>query len=214
MTRSHPRTALLADPQPMFRAGLAAALRHTGIEVVAEAATRAAAIGAATRLRPGVCLLDENLPGGAIPAIKHITESSPGTLVVVLASSTGPEHLVAAVRAGAAGYLPRGTSARGLARAVDAVLDGGVSIPRAGVNALIRELRGNGRQRTAVGGSQVSLTEREASVLERLREGLGTREIAEELGLSPVTVRRHLAAVATKVGIPGRAALLRGARAS
>ena len=214
MTRSHPRTALLADPQPMFRAGLAAALRDAGIEVVAEASTRAAAVSAATRLHPGVCLLDENLPGGATAAIKRITECSPGTLVVVLATSTGPEHLVAAVRAGAAGYLPRSTSARGLARAVDSVLNGGVAIPRAGVNALIREVRANGRQRTAVGGSQVSLTEREATVLERLREGLDTREIAEELGLSPVTVRRHLGAVAAKVGIPGRAALLQGARAS
>jgi two-component system, NarL family, nitrate/nitrite response regulator NarL len=198
----------------MFRAGLAAALRAAEIEVVAEVSTRAGAVSAAMRLRPGVCLLDENLRGGAIAAIKRITETSPETLVVVLGASVAPDHLVAAVRAGAAGYLPRSTSTRGLARAVNAVLADGVAIPRAGVNALIREVRANGRQRTAVGGSQVSLTEREATVLDRFRDGLDTRQIADELGLSPVTVRRHLGAIAIKVGIPGRAALLRGLRAS
>jgi two-component system, NarL family, nitrate/nitrite response regulator NarL len=198
----------------MFRAGLAAALHAAEIEVVAEVSTRAGAVSAAMRLCPGVCLLDENLRGGAIATIKRIAETSPETLVVVLGASVNPDHLVAAVRAGAAGYLPRSTSTRGLARAVNAVLADGVAIPRAGVNALIREVRANGRQRTVVGGSQVSLTEREATVLDRLRDGLDTRQIADELGLSPVTVRRHLGAVAIKVGIPGRAALLRGLRAS
>jgi len=207
MTRS--RTALLADPQPTFRAGLAAALRRADIDVVAEAAESREAVEAASRANPGVCVIDEDLPGGAIAAIKRITERAPEALVVVIASSPGDESLVAAVRAGAVGYLPRSTTARGLARAVDAVLDGSAAIPRAGVGALVREVQLRGRRRRAIGTSSVSLTEREAMIVELLSEGLDTRAIAEELGLSPITVRRHVSAVAGKAGARGRDSLVR-----
>src|SRR5262249_32376208 len=162
----------LADPQPTFRAGLAAALRRAEIEVVAEAAATREAVEEAARLKPGVCVIDEDLPGGAIAAIKRITEQAPETLVVVLAANPAHESLVAAVRAGAVGYLPRSTTARGLARAVDSVLAGSAAIPRAGVGALVREVQARGRQRKAIGSSSVSLTEREAMIVELLREGL------------------------------------------
>jgi two-component system response regulator DesR len=70
-------------------------------------------------------------------------------------------------------------------------------------------VRGGGRQRLSIGGIPVSLTEREAQVLEFFASGLSTLEIARELGLSPVTVRRHLGAIAGKVGKRGREQLLR-----
>jgi DNA-binding NarL/FixJ family response regulator len=208
-----PRTALIADPQPMFRAGLAAALRRAGIEVVAEASTTLAAVTAAARLRPGICVLDGSLPGGTVAATKRISALSPDTLVVVLGPADDDELLLASVRAGASGYLPRSTSVRGLARALDSVFDGSAAITRTGVTALVRELRTGGHRRSRINGAGVSLTEREARVAELLREGLDTREIAEELGLSPVTVRRHIGSVSQKVGAAGRSALLRVLRA-
>jgi len=210
---SIPRTALIADPQPMFRAGLAAALRRAGIEVVAEASTTLAAVTAATRLRPGICVLDGSLPGGTLAATKRISALSPDMLVVVLGPADDDELLVASVRAGASGYLPRSTSVRGLARALDAVFDGSAAITRTGVTALVRELRTGGRQRSRINGASVSLTEREARVAELLRDGLDTGEIAEELGVSPVTVRRHLGSISQKVGADGRSSLLRVLRA-
>jgi DNA-binding NarL/FixJ family response regulator len=208
------RTALIADPQPMFRAGLAAALRRAGIEVVAEASNTAEAVTAAMRLSPGVCVLDGTLPGGTIAATKRISALAPETLVVVLGPADDDEMLVASLRAGASGYLPRSTSVPGLARALEAVLDGSAAITRTGVTALVRELRAGPRQRSVINGAGVSLTEREARVAELLRDGLGTREIAAELGLSPVTVRRHLGTLGRKVGAEGRDALLRTLRAS
>ena len=211
---SHARTALIADEQPMFRAGLAAALRRAGIEVVAEASNTAGAVAAAAELSPSVCVLGAGLPGGALAATKRITARAPEALVVVLGPAEDDETLVAAVRAGASGYLPRSTSVRGLARAIEAVLDGSAAITRAGVAALIRELRANGRQRATINGSGVSLTEREALVVDLVRGGLDTRQIAEELGLSPVTVRRHLGAVAQKIGADGRGELVRALHAS
>jgi DNA-binding NarL/FixJ family response regulator len=208
------RTALIADPQPMFRAGLAAALRRAGIEVVAEASNTAEAVAAATRLAPRVCVLDGSLPGGTIAATKRISALAPETLVVVLGPADDDEMLVASVRAGASGYLPRSTSVRGLARALEAVLDGSAAITRTGVAALVRELRSGSQKRSIIKGARVSLTERESRVAELLRDGLDTREIAEELGLSPVTVRRHVSTLGRKVGAQGREALLRTLRAS
>jgi DNA-binding NarL/FixJ family response regulator len=211
---SHNRTALIADPQPMFRAGLAAALRRAGIEVVAEATNAADAVAAAIRLAPGICVLDGSLSGGTIAATKRLSALAPETLVVVLGAADDNEMLVASVRAGASGYLPRSTSVGGLARALEGVLDGSAAITRTGVTALVRELQAGPRQRSIINGAGVSLTEREARVAELLRDGLGTRQIADELGLSPVTVRRHLGTLGRKLGAEGRQALLRMLRAS
>jgi DNA-binding NarL/FixJ family response regulator len=206
---SHTRTALIADPQPMFRAGLAAALGRAGIDVVAEAATSAEAVSAAARYEPGICVIDAALPGGAIGATKRIAVRSSHTMVIVLGSAHDDEALIAFVRAGACGYLPRSSSVSGLARAVAGTLEGNAAITRAGVGALVRELRAHNRRRSTIDGSSVSLTDRETRVVELLRDGLKTQEIADELGLSPVTVRRHVGSVAQKVGAEGRNALLR-----
>src|SRR5262249_42335715 len=175
-----PRSAVLAGPQPVFRAGLAAALRRAGIDVVAEVASATAAIEAVVRLNPGVCVLDESVGGGAIVTTKRLTAVAPETLVVVLGAFADEEAMIAAVRAGASGYLPKSTSAEGLGRAVHAVLEGGAAIPRRGVSALVRELQ-SGPRRSGVNGFGVALTEREAAVVELLRAGHTTREIAEEL---------------------------------
>ena len=115
-------------------------------------------------------------------------------------TAPSPEGLIAALRAGASGYLPRSTSGSGLVRAVQSVLEGDFAVTRSSVAALIHEVRGAGRQRHSIGGIPVSLTEREAQVLELFAGGVAVQEIAEELGLSPITVRRHLGAVAGKVG--------------
>jgi DNA-binding NarL/FixJ family response regulator len=205
-------TALIADGQPVFREGLATALRRAGIEVVAEESTTAGALAKAVELAPDVCILDATLRGGAIAATKRLSVLVPDTVVVVLGAEGDDDLLVAAVRAGASGYLPRSTSTAGLARAIAGVLEGTAAVTRAGAAALVRELRASGRRRSTINGSAVSLTEREARVTELLRDGLPTRAIAEELGLSPVTVRRHLGAVAHKIGADGRDDLLRALR--
>jgi DNA-binding NarL/FixJ family response regulator len=212
MTRT--RTALLADAQPVFRAGLAAALGRAGIQVVGEVANATEAVAAALRLRPGTFLVDSDLIGGALLAVSRIKLALPETLVVVFGPAEDGDALVAAIRAGASGYLPRNTTAPGLARAVEAVLDGSVAIPRAAVSALIREVHTGGRQRESIAGADISFTARESRVIALLRNGLGTREIADELGLSPITVRRYLGTAATKVGASNRAALMRSLRST
>ena len=95
------------------------------------------------------------------------------------------------------------------------MLGGEFAITRASIGVLVTEVRrGAGRQQLLVGGIPVSLTEREAQVLELLAAKLGTQEIADELGLSPVTVRRHLGSIAAKLGKHGREQLLSAVRAA
>jgi DNA-binding NarL/FixJ family response regulator len=204
-----PRTVLLADSQPLSRTGLRTVLDRAGLEVVAEATDAAGAVAAAELHHPGVCILDASLPGGGILAVRRITDRVPDTLVVLIAPVVALEGLLAAVRAGASGYVPKTATGKGLVRAVEAVLDGQAAIPRAAVASLIHEFRGGGRQRASVGGRPLSLTAREAQVLELLKDGLTTQQIARELGVSPVTVRRHLGGVAAKAGKLGRADLVR-----
>ena len=205
---SEPRTAVLADAKPALRAGLAIALRGEAIHIVAEVASADEAIAAAVGALPGVCIIDIDLPGGALTAIERISEGAPATAVVVL----GPEDeevLLAAIRAGAAGYLPRNTSAGGLARATAAVFDGSAALPRMGVDVLVRAVRGRSGHWRSAGRPGSELTAREVSAVDLLRQGLDTNAIARELSISPVTGRRHVATAARKLGAGGSAGLRR-----
>jgi DNA-binding NarL/FixJ family response regulator len=203
-----PRTIFIADSQPPFRAGLRTVLEKSGLEVVGEADDALDALDEIAALRPGICLIDSNIRGGIV-AVSRITQRANAPAVLVLASDQSPDGLLAALRAGASGYLPRSTPCEGLVRAVESILDGHFAVTRFSVAALIHEVRGGGRQRTSIGGIPVSLTEREAQVLELFAGAMATPKIATELGLSPVTVRRHLGAIAGKVGSRGREQLLR-----
>jgi DNA-binding NarL/FixJ family response regulator len=193
------RGVFIADSQPAFRAGLRSALEPAGLEVLGEADDPLEALDEIARLQPAICLIDANVKGST-RAISRITQPADAPAVLVLATTLSPEGLIAALRAGASGYLPRGTSGSGLVRAVESVLEGNFAVTRSSVAALIHEVRGAGRQRHSIAGIPVSLTEREAQVLELFAGGVPTQAIAAELGLSPVTVRRHLGAVAGKVG--------------
>lgn len=199
-TRTTTRTILLADPHALFRAGLKTVVAEHGLEVVAEARDAEGAIAAAELHRPSVCLMDADLPGGSILAVKRMTYRVPETAVVVLATEVTPDLLLAAIRAGASGVVAKSATSAGLMRALASVLTGQPAIPRAGIASLIQELRGSGRHRVSFDGRPLSLTGREAHVLELLQQGMTTAQVAEELGLSQVTVRRHVAAVSAKAG--------------
>jgi DNA-binding NarL/FixJ family response regulator len=121
------------------------------------------------------------------------------------------EEFLAAVRAGATGYLPEDVDPSRLPYVVRSVMRGEAAVPRALVARLIDELRGReGRRRSfeVQERRHVELTAREWDVVDLLRQGLSTRSIAEILGISAVTVRRHVSAVHGKLGVHTRAELL------
>lgn len=202
---------LLADQQPVTRLGVRIALEHSGIAVVAEAVDARGAVAAARRHVADVCLLDAGLPGGAVAAVSEIAGATLRTRVIVLASRREDEEMLAALRAGAVGYLLKDIGPAQLVRAVRGAMHGEAPLSRLLTARVVEELqtRSGARRVRMDDGGVVTLSPRESAVLELLRRGLTTKQIAQQLGVSPVTVRRHLSMTARRLGVDGRDAALR-----
>ena len=181
-----------------MRAARHSVLARAGLEIVADVGDARTAAEAAQLYRAGVVLVDADIPGGCVRAVRRIVELAPDTAVLVVAPELDRETMLAVVRAGAVGFVPETLGARGLVRAVEVALAGETVVPRAGVSTLIEQVRGGSLEQTSVDGRRLQLTRREADVVVRFREGMTPKEIAQELDLSAVTVRRHLSSVARK----------------
>ena len=201
---------VVADDHKPMRAGVRGALEGHGFEVVGEAQDSRGAVEAVLRERPDAVLLEVDLPGGGIRAAAEISDGAPNTAVIMLTSSSRDEDLLDSLRAGALGYLLKDTNPDRLPHAVRGVLAGEAAIPRRLVARLVEEFRGRATRRLRVGRhGAVELTAREWQVLELLRGGLDTAEIARRLDVSPVTVRRHISALLHKLGVPDRESAVR-----
>jgi DNA-binding NarL/FixJ family response regulator len=199
---------LIADDDAPFRAAIRRALEEDGLVVVFEAADAATAIGAVTRLQPDICLIEIELPDDGLAAIGRIVKASPETLVIVLSRSDRPEDVVTAFTRGASGYLLKGLSDERLASTLVAAHNGEPALSRSLVPHLVDEIRRGSVRRLVLPGGPVTLTPRESEVGELLREGQSTAEIADRLGVSPVTVRRHVGLLLHKLGAESREAAI------
>lgn len=202
---------LIADDHAMTRAGVRAALDGRGFRVIAEAADGAAALEAALRERPDVCLLDVHMPaGGGIVAARAIVDRLPGTVVVMLTVSRDDDDLFESLRAGAVGYLLKDTDPDRLPNALRGVLQGEAALPRTLMARVLEEFRTRQKRRRLplMRAAGAELSDREWDVLERLRAGETTKEIAAALAISEVTVRRHVSGVLAKLQVPDRKAAL------
>jgi DNA-binding NarL/FixJ family response regulator len=198
---------LLADDQAPARAGIRRAIEPHGLRVIAEASNVEDAVGTALAQRPDICVVAIGLPGSGIEAARRLKQSLPATRIVMMAGSENEEDLFAALRAGADGYLPMSTPADRLPHAILAVARGEAALSRRLTARLIAEFRERGTRRRVMlptAGEEVELTAREFEVVERLRRGDRTAEIAVRLGISEVTIRRHVASVLRKLGMPNR----------
>ncbi len=203
---SAPPTVIICDEHPVFRASLRNLLDRTGFVVRDDASCADEAVAAAACGRPDLCVIDIECEGGA-RAVSDIRGVSPHTAVVVLTASRERDDFFAAVRAGAIGYLPKRIDGASLPDALQGVLAGNAAIPPTLVASLVREFRSRGRQRAVVDhNGRAELTPREWEVAHMLAERLTTKEIAERLGVSPVTVRRHVSSILAKLEVPDREA--------
>ena len=202
---------VIADDHPATRNGVRMALEQAGFEVTGEAADGPGAVAAVQRDRPDVCLLDVHMPGGGIAAAAEISTKVPQTAVVMLTISRNDEDLFDALRAGAVGYLLKDTNPDRLPHALRGVLEGEAALPRTLVARLVDEFRERGRRRRIplLRERGVELTSREWEVLELMREGLTTKQIAGRLSISPITVRRHVGVILRKLDVTDRADALR-----
>ena len=205
-----PTRVLIADDHPPTRAGVRSALESADFEVIAEVDDARAAVQEALEHRPEVCLLDIHMPGHGIAAAAEIKSKLPDTAVVMLTVSTNDEDLFNALRVGAAGYLLKDTDPDRLPHALRGVLLGEAAMPRTLVARLIEEFQGRERRRLSLPRKAAAkLTSREWEVLELMRQGLGTAEMAERLFVSKVTIRSHVASLLRKLRVPDREAAVR-----
>jgi DNA-binding NarL/FixJ family response regulator len=200
-----PDRILIVDDHPLTRDALSALLAQQGFEVVGDAASGDEAIVEAESLQPDLVLLDLTMPGtDGLTALPRIREEAPACEVVVLTASDAEENLLAAIRAGASGYLlktepPEQIAAflRGVARG-DAALSGGVA------RRLLDRVREGGRFGGIPEAIARVLSAREVEVLLLLDEHLGTDEIAQRLFISEHTVRSHVKSLLKKLGVSSR----------
>jgi two-component system nitrate/nitrite response regulator NarL len=193
-----PDSVVIAGGKSLVRAARRSVLERAGLVVAADVEDASRAAKAAVLYQAQLVIVDSQVSGGCVQAVHSITVRAPGVSVLVVAPKLDHAELLATVRAGAQGFVTETLGAPGLARAVEVALRGDTVIPRAGVVALIEQLRARGQEQTSVDGIQLQLTRREADVMTRLRDGLTPKQIASELDLSAVTVRRHVSAIARK----------------
>jgi DNA-binding NarL/FixJ family response regulator len=202
---------LIADDHPAMRRMARYILEEHGFEVCAEVGNATAAIEAAIRERPDICLLDIHMPGNGIRATREIRQQLPDAAIVMLTVSREDSDLFDALMAGASGYLLKDMNPDRLPAALQGVLDGEAALPRQLVGRLVEEFRTReGKRRLPVFKQRrASLTSREWEVLQFLREGLSTAQIAKRLFVAPVTVRTHVSSALKKLQVPDREAAVR-----
>ena len=205
-----PARVLIAAERRPTRARLRLALE--GDASCSEAENADAAVAAAVRDRPDVCLLGLKSEANRIRATAEIVARAPSVHVIVLTNRPDEEEFMAAMRGGAAGYLPQSLDPERLPYVVRGAIRGEPAVPRRFVGRLLAELQGQAQVRRTfvrVGGERVPLTIRESEVVEMLRRGSSTSEIAAALGIAAVTVRRHVGSIERKLGVSDRAGVRR-----
>jgi DNA-binding NarL/FixJ family response regulator len=194
---------LLVDDNAPLRTMLRHTLETAGAVVVAEAGDADTAVREAHAEQPDVVLLDINMPGGGLNALARLTAELPETPVVMLTARDDDHALLASLRGGAAGYILKGTDPWDIPWLLEDAVNGKPVLSAKAMRQLIDYVRGGtGVQSRA--GFQVRLSDREWEVLSRLREGRSTREIADDLSVEPVTVRRHVSSILRKLNVSTR----------
>jgi len=201
---------VLADDHEIVRQGLRALLESTGgFEVVAEAGDGHEAVAAATTHDPDVVLLDLSMPGmSGVEALRRIKESSRKVRVLVLSMHATSEYVRSALRAGADGYLVKGSGVKDLTEALRAVVAGEQFLSPEVERAALQDLL-DGPEVGLVVDPLERLTPREREVLQLIAEGHSNRSISELLGLSIKTVDGHRTRVMNKLDLHDATALTR-----
>jgi len=204
---------VIVDDHSIFRSGLRADL-DTSLEVVGEAADVPSAVATIAELQPDVVLLDVHLPGAAdagIPeasggeaVLRRASALAPQTRFLALSVSDAAEDVVRVIRAGARGYITKGSSGAEVSRAVQAVAGGdAVFSPR--LAGFVLDAFGAVAGETATTSDELDrLSSREQEVMRLIARGYAYKEVAAELFISSKTVETHVSAVLRKLQLSSR----------
>jgi two-component system, NarL family, nitrate/nitrite response regulator NarL len=192
---------ILADDHPLYREGVAAAIReYAGLDLVGEASDGAEALDLVRRLGPDVALLDVKMQVEGPTVLHRIRDSGRGTRVVFLSAYLDSALIYSALEAGAAGFLSKRADRAEICEALRAAAKGEIVLSSETQTALGREIRF--KKRTAA----PALTPREQEVLVLAAEGHSASTIGKQLYLSTATVKTHLAHLYDKLGVSDRTA--------
>lgn len=187
---------MIIDDHEIVRRGISDIIdRADGLEVVAEAGSKAEAIRRADLMRPDVVLVDLQLPDGTgIEVIRALSQSVPQALPIVLTSFDDDEALAEALEVGARAYVLKSVHGAEISDVVRAVADGRVLLDERTVT----------RRRADHDDPTADLTNAERKVLVLIGEGLSNREIGAQLGVAEKTVKNHITSLLAKMGLQRR----------
>jgi DNA-binding NarL/FixJ family response regulator len=191
---------LVVDDHPVVRDGVASPLDAADdLEVVGQAASGPEAVARTRQAEPDVVVMDLRMPGGGgVDAVAEIRRLERPAAVLMLTTFDTDSEIVAALEAGAIGYLLKDASTQALQDAVRAAAAGETVLSPAVAGRITARMRG--------AEDRPALSERETQVLELVAEGTSNRQIAKELFVSEATVKTHLARLYDKLGVADRAA--------
>jgi DNA-binding NarL/FixJ family response regulator len=204
---------LIADDHPLFRDGLKVLLAASDdLELSAEAESGEAAVRLASEHKPDLILMDVNMPGiNGIEATRQIIAALPGANILMLTMFDDDHSVFAAIRAGARGYILKGAKRDEMLRAIQAAASGEAIFSPA-IAARMMDFFANFRPAQLPENAFPELTEREREILTLLARDYKNAEIAEELVLSPKTVRNHVSNILNKLQLADRTEAARRAR--
>ena len=202
---------IIVDDHPIFRDGVVKTLEaEPDIEIVGQATSAEEAERHAGELLPDLILLDITIPGGGLHAAKAIAASSPFAKIVMLTASEAEDDVLAALKAGARGYILKGVSGRDLVKIIRSVHAGEAYVTPSLAASLLSDMQEGSRGCGQEPSPLDELTEREHQILKKLASGLSNKEIAQQLALSEKTVKHYMTNILQKLQVRNRveAALL------
>ena len=195
---------MLVDDHDLFRTGLRNLLEEQGVHIVAEAPDGSTALQLVRELAPDVVVMDLNMPGmNGIEATREITRLAPLTRVLVLTISDQDSDVMDAILAGACGYLMKDSSIQDLMHGIRAAALGEALISPHIASKVLQRIRATSVE---AGGAvtRTDLSDRETEVLRLIAIGKDNAEIAQELHISPKTVKNHISNILMKLQIDNR----------
>jgi DNA-binding NarL/FixJ family response regulator len=198
-----PVRVMVVDDHELVRAGISGLLAdEAGIQVVGEASNGREAVDLCARLRPELVLMDVRMPEmDGLAATRAIKEVQPETAVIIVTMHESADYLYEALKAGAAGYVLKDARREELVSAVRTVQRGETILNADLASQLLRRMAGEVKQPAQ---APTSLTPREVEVVRLLAQGKTNRQIADELVVSPSTVKAHVEHIIAKLNVSDR----------
>jgi DNA-binding NarL/FixJ family response regulator len=204
MGEAEPIRVIVVDDHDLLRKGLRDLLTEHGLRVVGEAGDGEDAVRLVTHAAPDVVVMDLNMPRmSGVEATRRLAEVAPNSRVLVLTVSADDETVAHAIEAGATGYLLKDASGEDIAAGVRAAAAGEALISPSIASRLLERLR-PGADEAAGPSTGAELTDREVEVLRLLAAGRENADIAQELFISPRTVKNHISSILAKLHVDNR----------